>query len=86
MMNYAGGAIKADEVPAEINTACWKAMAVQADVANNADLDRLLKKQRTITVVANCTFIMTFIIYFFILSYYLTPFILGILVSNNNRS
>ena len=44
MMDYAGNATKADEVVAEINTACGQAMAVQADVANAADVDRLFKE------------------------------------------
>ena len=44
MMNYAGNATKADEVVAEINTACVQAMAVQADVVNAADVYRLFKK------------------------------------------
>ena len=44
MMDYAGNATKADEVVAEINTACGQAMAVQADVVNAADVYRLFKK------------------------------------------
>jgi 3-oxoacyl-[acyl-carrier protein] reductase len=90
MMDYAGNATKADEVVAEINTACGQAMAVQADVVNAADVYRLFKKQRTVSVefnvVANCASIMTFTIYFFILPNYLMPFVLGILVSDSNRS
>jgi 3-oxoacyl-[acyl-carrier protein] reductase len=44
MMDYAGNATKADEVVAEINTACGQAMAVQAYVVNAADVYRLFKK------------------------------------------
>jgi 3-oxoacyl-[acyl-carrier protein] reductase len=44
MMDYAGNTTKADEVVAEINTACGQAMAVQADVVNAADVYRLFKK------------------------------------------
>ena len=44
MMDYAGNTTKADEVVAEINTACGQAMAVQADVVvNGADVYRLFK-------------------------------------------
>lgn len=42
-VNYAGNAVKADEVVAEINAAGGKAIAVQGDVANPADVDRLFK-------------------------------------------
>ena len=85
MMDYAGNATKADEVVAEINTACGRAMAVQADVVNTPSIWSLQKSRGQFTVefdlVANCALIMTFTIYFFILPNYLMPFVLGILVS-----
>lgn len=44
-VNYAGNAIKAEEVLAEIRAAGGQAIAVQADVANAADVERLFKEQ-----------------------------------------
>ena len=44
MMNDAGNATQTDELIAQINTACGQAMAVQAYVANAADLDPLFKE------------------------------------------
>jgi 3-oxoacyl-[acyl-carrier protein] reductase len=44
VVNYAGNATKADEVVAEIKAAGGQAIAVQADVANAADVDRLFKE------------------------------------------
>jgi 3-oxoacyl-[acyl-carrier protein] reductase len=61
-VNYAGNATKADEVVAEIKAAGGQAMAVQADVANAADVDRLFKEAVDtfggINVVVNCAGIM----------------------------
>ena len=62
VVNYAGNATKADEVVAEIKTAGGQAAAVQADVANAADVDRLFKEAMDrfggINVVVNCAGIM----------------------------
>jgi 3-oxoacyl-[acyl-carrier protein] reductase len=64
-VNYAGNAIKAEEVVAEIKaaTAGEQAFAVQADVANEADVERLFKEAVDtfgggINVVVNCAGIM----------------------------
>jgi 3-oxoacyl-[acyl-carrier protein] reductase len=43
-VHYAGNAIKAEEVIAEIKAAGGQAIAVQADVANAADVERLFKE------------------------------------------
>jgi 3-oxoacyl-[acyl-carrier protein] reductase len=62
VVNYAGNATKADEVVDEIKTAGGQAAAVQADVANAADVDRLFKEAMDrfggINVVVNCAGIM----------------------------
>jgi 3-oxoacyl-[acyl-carrier protein] reductase len=62
VVNYAGNATKADEVVAEIKAARGQAIAVQADVANAADVDRLFKEAVDtfdgINVVVNCAGIM----------------------------
>jgi 3-oxoacyl-[acyl-carrier protein] reductase len=63
-VNYAGNAIKAEEVVAEIKTATagGQAIAAQADVANAADVERLFKEAMDtfggINVVVNCAGIM----------------------------
>jgi 3-oxoacyl-[acyl-carrier protein] reductase len=61
-VNYAGNAAKADEVVAEIKAAGGKAIAVQGDVANPADVDRLFKGAVDtfggISAVVNCAGIM----------------------------
>jgi 3-oxoacyl-[acyl-carrier protein] reductase len=61
-VNYAGNATKADEVVSEIKAARGQAIAVQADVANAADVDRLFKEAVDtfggINVVVNCAGIM----------------------------
>ena len=61
-VNYAGNAAKADEVVAEIKAAGGQTIAVQADVANAADVDRLFKEAVDtfggINVVVNCAGIM----------------------------
>ena len=60
--NYAGNATKAEEVIAEIKAAGGQAFAVQADVANAADVERLFKEAVDtfggINVVVNCAGIM----------------------------
>jgi 3-oxoacyl-[acyl-carrier protein] reductase len=43
VVNYAGNAAKAEEVVAEIKAAGGQAIAVQADVANAADVERLFR-------------------------------------------
>jgi 3-oxoacyl-[acyl-carrier protein] reductase len=43
-VNYAGNTTKAEEVVAEIKAAGGQAIAVQGDVANAADVDRLFKE------------------------------------------
>jgi 3-oxoacyl-[acyl-carrier protein] reductase len=63
VVNYAGNAAKAEEVVAEIKAAVnGQAIAVQADVANAADVERLLKVALDtfggINVVVNCAGIM----------------------------
>jgi 3-oxoacyl-[acyl-carrier protein] reductase len=62
-VNYAGNATKAEEVVAEIkNTTDRQSIAVQADVANAADVERLFKEAVDtfggINVVVNCAGIM----------------------------
>jgi len=61
-VNYAGNAIKAEEVVAEIRAAGGQAIAVQADVANAVDVERLFKETIEtfggINVVVNCAGIM----------------------------
>ena len=64
-VNYAGNAIKAEEVVAEIKAATpgEQAFSVQADVANEADVERLFKEAVDtfgggINVVVNCAGIM----------------------------
>ena len=62
VVNYAGNATKAEEVVAEIKSNGGQAIAVHADVANAADMERLFKEAMdtfgTITVVVNCAGIM----------------------------
>jgi 3-oxoacyl-[acyl-carrier protein] reductase len=63
VVNYAGNAAKAEEVVAEIKAAAsGQAIAVQADVANAADVERLFKEAVDtfggINVVVNCAGIM----------------------------
>jgi 3-oxoacyl-[acyl-carrier protein] reductase len=64
VVNYAGNAIKAEEVVAEIKTATagGQAIAAQADVANAADVERVFKEAMDtfggINVVVNCAGIM----------------------------
>ena len=61
-VNYAGNAIKAEEVVAEIKSAGGQAIAVQADVARGADVESLFKEAMDtfggINVVVNCAGIM----------------------------
>jgi 3-oxoacyl-[acyl-carrier protein] reductase len=61
-VNYAGNAVKADEVVAEIKAAGGQAIAVQADVANAADVEHLFRQTMDtfsrIDVVVNCAGIM----------------------------
>jgi 3-oxoacyl-[acyl-carrier protein] reductase len=61
-VNYAGNATKAEEVVAEIKSAGGQAIAVQADVANVADVERLFKETIDtfggVNVVVNCAGIM----------------------------
>jgi 3-oxoacyl-[acyl-carrier protein] reductase len=62
VVNYAGNATKAEEVVAEIKSNGGQATAVQADVANAADVERLFKEAMDtfgkINVVVNCAGIM----------------------------
>ncbi|HET9806599.1 MAG TPA: SDR family NAD(P)-dependent oxidoreductase [Nitrososphaeraceae archaeon] len=62
VVNYAGNATKAEEVVAEIKSNGGQAIAVQADVANAADAERLFEeamdKFGKINVVVNCAGIM----------------------------
>ncbi len=62
MVNYAGNATKAEEVVAEIKAAGGQAFAVQADVANAADVECLFKEAVDtfggVNVVVNCAGIM----------------------------
>jgi 3-oxoacyl-[acyl-carrier protein] reductase len=61
-VNYAGNSSKANEVVAEIKAAGGQVIAVQGDVANAADVDRLFKEALDafggINVVVNCAGIM----------------------------
>ena len=63
-VNYAGNATKAEEVVTEIKVAGGQAIAVQADVANAADVQRLFKEAvdafDRINVVVNCAGIMSY--------------------------
>jgi 3-oxoacyl-[acyl-carrier protein] reductase len=58
VVNYAGNAAKAEEAIAEIKVDGGHAIAVQADVANAADVERLFKKTQDtfgrIDVVVHC--------------------------------
>jgi 3-oxoacyl-[acyl-carrier protein] reductase len=62
VVNYAGNVAKANEVVAEIKADDRRAIAVQADVANAAEVERLFKKTLdtfgAIDVVVNCAGIM----------------------------
>jgi 3-oxoacyl-[acyl-carrier protein] reductase len=62
VVNYAGNAAKGEEVVAEIKAAGGQAIAVQADVANVADVERLfneaLETFRRVDVVVNSAGIM----------------------------
>jgi len=62
VVNYAGNATKAEEVVAEIKSAGRQVIAVQADVANAADVERLFKETKDafggVNVVVNCAGIM----------------------------
>jgi 3-oxoacyl-[acyl-carrier protein] reductase len=62
VVNYAGGASKAEETVSTIESAGGRAIAVQADVANATDVERLFKltvdKFGTVEVVVNCAGIM----------------------------
>lgn len=62
IVNFAGNSAKAEEVVAEIKGAGGRAIAIQADVANAADVERLFKEAvgtfGGINVVVNCAGIM----------------------------
>jgi 3-oxoacyl-[acyl-carrier protein] reductase len=62
VVNYAGNTAQAEEVVHEITSAGGEAIAVQADVANATDVERLFKKTLDtfdrIDVVVNCAGIM----------------------------
>src|SRR5215208_84122 len=62
VVNYAGNAAKAEEVVAEIKTTGGQAIAVQGDVANADDMERLFKEAvdtfSGINVLVNCAGIM----------------------------
>lgn len=62
VVNYAGNATKAEEVVAEIKSSRGQAIAVQADVANAADVERLFRETIDtfggINVIVNCAGIM----------------------------
>ena len=62
VVNDAGNPTKTDEVVAEIKAASVEAIAVQADVANGADVEHLFKQTMdtfcSIDVVVNCAGIM----------------------------
>src|SRR5262249_17008158 len=62
VVNYAGNAKMADEVVAGIEASGGRALAVQADVANAAEVDQLFQKTLatfgSIEVVVNCAGIM----------------------------
>ena len=61
-VNYAGNSSKANEVVAEMKASGGQVIAVQGDVANAADVDRLFKEALDafggINVVVNCAGIM----------------------------
>ena len=61
-VNFAGHAAKAEEVVAKIKAAGGRAISVQADVSNIADVERLFKESMDafgeINVVVNCAGIM----------------------------
>jgi 3-oxoacyl-[acyl-carrier protein] reductase len=62
VVNYAGNAAKAEETVAAIGAAGGRAIALRADVANAADVDRLFKKAletfKSVDVVVNSAGIM----------------------------
>jgi len=62
VVNYAGNATKAEELVTEIKSTDGQAIAVQADVANAADVERLFTEATDtfggINVVVNCAGIM----------------------------
>jgi 3-oxoacyl-[acyl-carrier protein] reductase len=62
VVNYAGNAAKAEEVVAEIKATGGQAIAVQGDVANADDMERLFKEAADtfsgINVLVNCAGIM----------------------------
>jgi 3-oxoacyl-[acyl-carrier protein] reductase len=62
VVNYSGNSKKADEVVAEIKAAQGQAIAVQSDVANAADVERLFKQTLDtfdrIDVVVHCAGVM----------------------------
>src|SRR5215211_7215758 len=62
VVNYAGNTTKAEGVVSDIKSIGGQAIAVQADVANAADLERLFKQAidtfKEISVVVNCAGIM----------------------------
>jgi 3-oxoacyl-[acyl-carrier protein] reductase len=62
VLNYAGNAAKAEEAVAEVKAAGGRAIAVRADVASVADVERLFKEAAdafgAINVVVNCAGIM----------------------------
>ena len=62
VVNYAGNSIKAKEVVAEIKSAGGQAIAVQADVANAANVEHLFRETIDafdgINVIVNCAGIM----------------------------
>jgi 3-oxoacyl-[acyl-carrier protein] reductase len=62
VVNYAGNAARADEVVAEIKTAGGRAVAIQADVANTDEVERLFRDTLAtfgkIDAVVNCAGIM----------------------------
>jgi 3-oxoacyl-[acyl-carrier protein] reductase len=62
VVNYAGNSIKAEEVVTEIKSAGGQAIAVQADVANAANVEHLFRETIDafdgINVIVNCAGIM----------------------------
>jgi|SRR5215211_777847 len=62
VVNYAGNTTKAEGVVSDIKSIGGQAIAVQADVANAADVERLFKQAidtfKEISVVVNCAGIM----------------------------
>jgi 3-oxoacyl-[acyl-carrier protein] reductase len=62
LLSYAGRAVKAEEVVAEITAAGGRALAAPADVANPKDVERVFKQALerfgTVDVVVNCAGIM----------------------------